>query len=218
METGTRGRDVLRELPGPPEARSRRIGVFGGTFDPPHRGHVTVAKDVADALGLDRVLWVVAGVPPHKSGETVTHPALRREMVVEAVAADPRFEVSDVELERPGPSWTVETLRTLRVRHPDAELLLILGADQLRTFASEWRDPEAILALATLAVMDRAGESAAVVAPELPGMERTVHVPVTRVDVSSSEIRALVRARRDVSPMLPPGVHDIIMREALYGG
>jgi nicotinate-nucleotide adenylyltransferase len=195
-----------------------RIGVFGGTFDPPHEGHVTVAKDVADALGLDRVLWVVARVPPHKSGENVTDPALRREMVVAAAATDSRFEVSDVELDRPGPSWTVDTLRTLRALHPRAELFLILGADQLRAFASGWRDPEAILDLATLAVMDRAGESAAMVAPDLPGMERTVHVPVTRIDVSSSQVRALLRAGRDVSHMLPSGVHDIIMREALYGG
>jgi len=218
MGTGTPGRDLLHEREGTPEGRSSRIGVFGGTFDPPHEGHVTVAKDVADALGLDRVLWVVARIPPHKADEPVTDPALRREMVVEAAATDPRFEVSDVELRRPGPSWTVDTLRTLRQRHPDAELFLILGADQLRTFASGWRDPEAILELATLAVMDRAGESAAVVAPDLPGMERAVHVPVRRIDVSSSQVRALVKAGRSVSSMLPPGVGDIIMRESLYGG
>jgi len=214
MGTGTPVRDPLHQPAGPPT----RVGVFGGTFDPPHRGHVTVAKDVADALGLDRVLWVVAGVPPHKADEAVTDAALRREMVVEAAAMDARFEVSDLELDRPGPSWTVDTLRTLRALHPDAELFLILGADQLRTFGSGWRDPQAILELATLVVMDRAGESAALVAPDLPGMQRAVHVPVTRVDVSSSEVRGLRRAGRDVSSMLPPGVHDIIMREALYGG
>jgi nicotinate-nucleotide adenylyltransferase len=218
MGTGTPVRDPLHQPGGPREGRPTRVGVFGGTFDPPHRGHVTVAKDVADALGLDRVLWVVARVPPHKSDEAVTDAALRREMVVEAVATDARFEVSDMELARPGPSWTVDTLRTLRAIHPDAELFLILGADQLRTFASGWRDPEAILELATLAVMDRAGESAALVATDLPGMQRAVHVPVTRVDLSSSEVRALRRGGRDVSSMLPPRVHDVIMREALYVG
>lgn len=177
-----------------------------------------MAKDVADALGLDRVLWVPARVPPHKSAADLTDPALRREMVAAAVTADPRFVVCDVELERTGPSWTVDTLRELRARHSGARLFLILGADQLRTFATGWREPEAILELATLVVMDRSGRSAAELAPSLPGMERAVHVPVTRMDVSSSEVRARVRDGGDVSSLVPPRVHDIIMREALYGG
>ncbi len=217
METGTPGRSTPRDS-GSGGTGPRRIGVFGGTFDPPHRGHVTVAKDVAEALELDRVLWVPARVPPHKSDTELTDPTLRREMVAAAVAADPRFAVCDVELERPGPSWTVDTLRVLRARYPGAELFLILGADQLRTFESGWREPEAILALATLAVMDRSGESAAELAPRLPGMERAVHVPVTRMDVSSSQVRARVRDGEDVSSLVPPRVHDVILREALYGG
>ncbi len=195
-----------------------RVGVFGGTFDPPHVGHVAVARDVADALALDRVLWIPARDPVHKPDREITGAPLRREMTAAAASSDPRFEVSDIELDRPGPSWTVDTLRALRARDPEASLFLILGADQVRTLDTGWREPEEILRLATLAIMDREGESAAAVAPDLPGMERAVHVPVTRVDVSSSGVRARVRAREDVSSLVPPAVLDVIMREALYGG
>lgn len=202
--------------PAPDVASPHRIGIFGGTFDPPHVGHVVVARDVADALSLDRLLWVPARVSPHKLTRPVSPPALRLEMVRAAAAEDPRFQVSEVELGRPGPSYTVDTLRELRARWPAAALFLVLGADQLRVFAG-WRDPGEILALATLALMDREGEDAAVVAPDLPGMERSVHVPVTRVDVSATRVRAAVAAREDVSGMVPAGVLAVIRRERLYG-
>lgn len=209
MTTGT----TPREAP-----RGCRVGVFGGTFDPPHVGHVAVARDVADALALDRVLWVPARTPVHKSAPDITESSLRRAMAAAAAASDDRFEVSDIELDRPGPSWMVDTLRVLRARHPEDSLFLILGADQLSTFDTGWREPEEILRLATLAIMDREGESAVEAAPDLPGMERAVHVPVTRIDLSSSEIRARVRAGGDVSSLVPEGVVEIMLREALYGG
>jgi nicotinate-nucleotide adenylyltransferase len=208
METGPAGRS----------GRPIRLGVFGGTFDPPHAGHVRVARDVADALALDRVLWIPARSPPHKTGTGISPPALRREMTAAACAADPRFEVSDVELRREGPSWTVDTLRALREAHPGAELYLILGADQVGTLADGWREPEEVLRLAVPVIMDREGESAAAAAPDLPGMERAVHVPVTRVDVSSTEVRARVRAGEDVSAMVPEGVLRVIVREGRYAG
>jgi len=201
-----------------PSDGARRVGVFGGTFDPPHVGHVAVARDVADALALDSVLWIPARTPPHKTDREISPAPVRREMAAAAAAADPRFEVSDVELEREGPSWTVDTLRLLRARDPEAKLFLILGADQVRTLDTGWREPEEVLRLATLAIMDRAGSSASEAAPELPGMEGAVHVPVTRVDVSSSGIRARVRAGGDVAELVPPGVLEVILREALYVG
>jgi nicotinate-nucleotide adenylyltransferase len=196
---------------------SLRVGIFGGTFDPPHLGHVVVARDVADALALDLVLWVPARVSPHKLHRRVSSPGVRLEMVRAAASADARFQVSDVELERAGPSYTVDTLRDLRARWPSSELFLILGADQLRVFAS-WRGPGEILSLATLALMDREGEAAAALAPDLPGMERAVHVPVTRVDVSATRVRAAVAAGEDVSGMVPAGVLAVIGRERLYRG
>ncbi|HSW29258.1 MAG TPA: nicotinate-nucleotide adenylyltransferase [Longimicrobiales bacterium] len=194
-----------------------RIGVFGGTFDPPHLGHVAVARDVADALALDRVLWVPARVSPHKLTRPVSPPGVRLEMVRAAAAADARFQVSELELERAGPSYTVDTLRSLRARWPSSELFLILGADQLRVFAS-WRAAHEIPGMATPALMDREGEAAAALAPDLPGMERAVHVPVTRVDVSATRVRAAVAAGEDVSGMVPAGVLAVIGREGLYRG
>ncbi len=196
---------------------SLRVGIFGGTFDPPHLGHVAVARDVADALALDRVLWVPARVSPHKLTRPVSPPGVRLEMVRAAASGDARFQVSDMELERAGPSYTVDTLRELRARWPSSELFLILGADQLRGFAS-WRGPGEILSLATLALMDRDGEASAALAPDLPGMERAVHVTVTRVDVSATRVRAAVAAGEDVSGMVPAGVWAVIEREGLYRG
>lgn len=198
-----------------PGARSR-LGVFGGTFDPPHVGHVAVARDVADALALDRVLWIPARIPPHKQGEAVSPAAARLAMVRAAASVDVRFQASDLELARPGPSYTVDTLRSLRALHPEAELFLVLGADQVRTLEHGWKEPVEVLRLATLALMDREGEAATEAAPPLPGMERSVHVPVTRVDVSSTRIRAAVAAGEDVSAWVPEEVLDVIRREGLY--
>jgi len=193
-----------------------RIGLFGGTFDPPHVGHVTVARDVADALDLDRVLWIPAGVPPHKPGQHVSPAELRLEMAEAAAGEDPRFQVSDIELQREGPSFTVDTLRAMREEHPDAELFLIVGADQLKVFDTSWRAPEEVLGLATVVVMDRDGEHALAVAPEIPGIERLVRVPVTRIDLSSREIRRTVAEGRDPSGMVPAKVAAILRRENLY--
>lgn len=129
-----------------------RVGVFGGTFDPIHQGHLTVAQDVLEALSLDRVIFVPAGRPPHKSFEGITPAPLRLRMVRSAVEGDPRFDVSDLELRREGPSYTVDTLQALREQESDADLFLILGADQWAGFGG-WRDPEGIAGLARIVVM-----------------------------------------------------------------
>ncbi len=193
-----------------PESRTRRIGVFGGSFDPPHLGHASAAADVADALGLERVLWIPALRSPHKAGTEPTPAALRLEMVRVAAAADDRFEVDPVELERPPPSYTVDTLETLGRRFgPDVELVLIVGVDQWRAF-ERWRAPERIRERATIAVMDREGESVV----EEPGV---VGVPVRRVDVSSTGVRAAAAEGRSLDGLVTPGVAAIIAREGLYG-
>lgn len=200
---------------GPEPARRERLGVFGGTFDPPHVGHARVAADVADALGLERVLWIPAGVPPHKPERDVSPADVRLEMVGAAVRSDPRFEASAIECERPGPSYTADTLEALRRAMPEAELVLILGADQFADMAS-WREPERILRLAELAVMDREGASARLARPDLAGAERARFVPVRRVDVSSTLVRQQAAEGRDVTELVPPGVAEIIEREGLY--
>lgn len=204
------------------EARSSlRYGVFGGSFDPPHRGHVSVAKDVADALDLDGVVWVPAARSPLKPHAPKAPDGARLEMVRAATELDARFEVSDVELQRGGPSYTVDTLRELRdgVAPEGASLFLILGIDQYRSFPG-WRRPEEIRSLATLAVMDRDGEGLAA-GPASDGLELdpeagTVRVPVGRVDVSSTEVRSRVGRGERIDDLVPPAVRRIIEREGLY--
>lgn len=195
----------------------RRVGIFGGSFDPPHIGHVQVARDVADALSLDEVLWVPAREPPHKVGAELTAPSIRLKMARAAASDDPRFRVSEMELRRPAPSYTIDTLRSVGsdLAGSESDLFLIMGFDQYRDFAS-WRAPDEIRNLATLAVMDRGGEGLG--DADDGDREGIVRVPVRRVDVSSTEVRARVGRGDDVSDLVPPAVERIIRDEGLYRG
>lgn len=190
-----------------------RLGVFGGTFDPPHVGHLIVAQEVWEALGLERLLFVPAAIPPHKAGIEVTPGEIRLRMLRAATADDPRFEVSELELQRPGLSYTVDTLRELRRLHAGAELFFIMGADQLAAFAS-WRAPEEVARLARLVVIGRRGLEAQDVTPGIAVEYRAL--PVTRVDVSAREIRERVRQGRSIRYMVPDAVRRIIEEEGLY--
>ena len=188
-----------------------QIGVFGGTFDPPHFGHLIVARDAVDELALDRVLLVLSARPPHRSRADVTPAAVRWAMLEAAVADDPLLEASDLETRRPGPSYTADTLAELRRRDPAAQLVLLMGVDQWRQLEC-WHEPERIGHFATVAVMERAGEAARDLALRVPWR----HCPVTRVEISSTGIRARVRARRSIRHMVPDPVRSIIEREGLY--
>lgn len=194
-----------------------RLGLFGGTFDPPHNGHVAVAKDVADALHLNRLLWIPAREPPHKAQQDVTPAPLRLEMVLAATAEDARFEVSDVETAREGPSYTVDTLGEVRRRFPHATLYFIVGADEYDALAT-WRAPEQILELARLAVMDRGGARAADNVPDVAGADAAEFVSVERIDISSTRVRAHIAAGLDAADLVPHGVAAIIERAGLYRG
>jgi nicotinate-nucleotide adenylyltransferase len=185
-----------------------KLGVFGGTFDPPHLGHLVVAQEVHSRLGLDTVLWVPAAIPPHKTGQAITAGPIRLEMVRAAIKGDDRFEASDTELRRDGPSYTVDTLRQLRDERPHDELFLIVGADQLAEL-STWREPEAILELATLVGFARDGE-----APAAPEAARIVAVP--RLDISSTEVRARWARGEAVRYLVHGEVEAIMGRERLY--
>ncbi len=188
-----------------------RVGIFGGTFDPPHLGHLIAAGDAHALLALDRVLWVPAAEPPHKPGTGRTQPGLRMAMVQAAVVGDDRFQVDDVELRRPGPSYTVDTLREMHDRWPGADLVLLLGADALRDLPT-WRAPEEITRLAGLAVLSRRGDG-------VPGSPfAALPVPVTRIDISATEVRRRVQAGVPIRHLVPDAVLDIIARERLYLG
>ena len=187
-----------------------KVGIFGGTFDPPHVGHLIAAQDALEVLSLDSVLFIPARVPPHKQHVPVTDPSLRLRMIRAATEGDTRFEVSDVELQRTGPSYTVETLRQLREKRPGDEFFLMLGVDQVREFRT-WREPDEVLRLASLAMLARGGVEPADVSD-------IVHqtVPVTRVDVSSTLVRERVAAGRTIRYLVPDGVEKIIAAEGLY--
>lgn len=190
-----------------------RLGVLGGTFDPPHVGHLIVASDVCAALELDRLLFIPAADPPHKRGRVHASAELRLEMVRAATAGDPRFEVDDIELRREGESYSVDTLRELKEREPEAEIFFVIGVDQLREFGS-WREPDVVARLARLVVVSRAGDGASeqpdVAFPVLP-------VRVTRIDLSATDVRQRVRDGEPIRYLVPDAVREIIERENVYG-
>jgi nicotinate-nucleotide adenylyltransferase len=190
-----------------------RLGLYGGTFDPPHSGHLIVAQDACQELGLDRVIFIPAGAPPHKQDRVITPPAIRLRLLEAAIAGDPRFEIDAVELDRTGPSYSVDTLEHLRARHAGAELFLLLGADQFGEFRT-WRDPERVAALARIAVLRR-GDSREV----LPSDMEVFHaqwVNVTRIDISSTDIRRRRAAGQTVRYLVPPAVEALIEDANLY--
>jgi nicotinate-nucleotide adenylyltransferase len=180
-----------------------RIGVFGGTFDPPHIGHLVVARDVIERLGLDRLLVIPAGQPPHRAA--VLDPETRLELVRLAFEEDGRVLVSDLEVRREGPSWTVDTLEAVHRDLAPAVLFLVVGADQLKSFGS-WRQPDRILELARLAVMTRPGE-------ELTGTDVPHEViEVTRVDLSSTRIRQRLEEGQSIRYMVPERLRAAVER------
>jgi nicotinate-nucleotide adenylyltransferase len=200
-----------------------RVGVFGGTFDPPHVGHLLVSADAMERLALDRLVFVPAGTQPLKAGEINATADVRLAMTRLLVGDDPRFEVDPIEIERGGLSYMVDTLEALVERWPGAELYLLAGTDVLGTF-HRWRDPERVRSLATLAVQTRDGAAAGAASTAetpvglpngLPGGP-PVFVPTRRVDVSSTEIRARLRAGKSIRGFVPEAVADFIRSAGLY--
>lgn len=188
-----------------------RLGVLGGTFDPIHVGHRIVARDVLEALELDRVLVVPAARPPHR--EAVLDAERRLGITRRAFRGDSRIEVSGREVERGGPSFTVDTLEGLREERSPEALFCVIGADQLADFAS-WHRPERIVELAELAVMNRGGEEPSP-PPELPELPFR-RVEVTRIDLSSTRIRERLERGRPIRYLVPEPVRREIA--AAYPG
>jgi nicotinate-nucleotide adenylyltransferase len=192
-----------------------RVGVLGGTFDPVHRGHLALARSALDELGLDEVLFVPAGQPWRKEGRIIAPAAHRLAMLRLALEGEPAFRVETLELDRPGPSYTADTLEALRAARPDDELFLVLGEDALDDLPT-WVRPERILELATSAVARRAGVPPAA-GEGLPGLrERAVWLRMPLVDVSATEIRERVRRGLPVGELVPPVVEVYIQEHGLY--
>jgi nicotinate-nucleotide adenylyltransferase len=188
-----------------------RVGIFGGTFDPPHLGHLLPLIDAAEALDLDVVRVVPAAVQPFKAGRATAAPEHRLAMTRRLVHRVPGFEVHPVEIERAGLSFTVDTLAGFAAAAPRDELVLLLGADAYALF-DEWREPERIRALARIAILERGGDG-----PPDVGLRAGVQLLQTRrVDISSTELRARVADGRTIRGFVPDAVADYIAEHRLY--
>lgn len=185
------------------------IGLFGGSFDPIHHGHLIVAQAVADALGLEELRFVPAREQPFKAGQHLGPAAVRARMVELAIAGEPRFRLERCELERPGPSYTVDTLRQLQTREPGRRFALLVGADAARDLP-KWREAATVAQLAELVVFARAGSPV----PELPWPVRPVVVPA--IEISATDIRRRVREGRSIRYLVPDPVAEAIRSGGLY--
>jgi len=193
----------------------RRLGVFGGTFDPPHIGHLLAAVSARDFLGLDRILMVPNGDPWQKRDRRRITPAeVRLEMVVAATQGVPGVDVSDLEVRRDGPSYAVDTVAALRSTHADLDITLILGRDAAAGLAS-WHRHHDLLRSVELGIVERPG-CRATPGDDVVGSTRVSVVGMPRVDVSSSDIRQRVAQGRPIDVMVPPAVVDLISSHGLY--
>jgi nicotinate-nucleotide adenylyltransferase len=195
-----------------------KLGILGGTFNPPHLGHLVCAQEAHAQLALDRVVLMPAGVPPHKEIAADPGAQARFELCRRAVEGDERFEVSRLELDRPGPSFTVDTLKALHDQHPEDDLTFIVGGDMARSLPT-WREPEAVLSLATLAVAEREDdrrEAIAAALTPLAGAERVRFFDMPRIDISSSLVRERVAAGRPVRYLVPDAVREAIDANGWY--
>lgn len=197
-----------------------RLGIYGGTFDPVHYGHLVLAETCRAQLQLDEVRFVPAATPPHKPNHKISEGHARADMLSFAVSGYPEFVIDRRELKRKGPSYTVDTLAEFKAERPDAELYFLMGADSLRDLLT-WRDPDRITQLATLVACNRPGlpnldldQVAAWVGPELAGRIRTIQIPGT--DISASELRDRIQFGRNIRFLTPRSVEAFVIEHKLY--
>jgi nicotinate-nucleotide adenylyltransferase len=194
-----------------PEQRSR-VGIMGGTFDPIHHGHLVAASEVSALFGLDEVIFVQTGTPWQKSDRRVSPAEHRYLMAVIATASNPRFWVSRVDIDRPGPTYTIDTITDIRAQRPDSELFFITGADALEQILS-WKNAEEALRVARFIGVTRPGYELS--DDHLPSDTVTL-VDVPAMAISSSDCRDRVAARRPVWYLVPDGVVQYINKHGLY--
>lgn len=192
----------------------RRIGVMGGTFDPVHHGHLVAASEAQSVFGLDEVVFVPTGRPWQKEGREISDPEHRYLMTVIATAANPRFSVSRVDIDRPGRTYTTDTLRDLHAQHPDADLFFITGADALHSILT-WRDSDQLFELAHFIGVTRPGHE--LDTDGLPeGRVSLIEVPA--MTISSTDCRQRVEDGKPVWYLVPDGVVQYISKYDLYTG
>jgi nicotinate-nucleotide adenylyltransferase len=191
-----------------------RIGILGGTFDPIHLGHLRAAETAREGLDLDLVAFVPSAAPPHRDG-VLTEALDRFAMVCLASAGHPQLVAWDTELKRPGPSYTADTLATLRRELPDDELVLVVGSDTFPEMAG-WREPERVFSLAQVAVVDRPGQPAPDPVSPFPGARGVVRVGGPALAISASGIRERVRRGQSVRYLVPDAVAEYVTKRRLY--
>ncbi len=196
----------------------QRIGVFGGTFDPPHYGHLILAQTAAEQLELDHVLWVPAGLNPLKAGKNITSVEQRLRLVGAAISDNPMFSLSTVDTERPAPHYTIDTLGIIQAQYPDAELVFLMGGDSLASFA-RWRAPDDIIDVASLGVMRRPND-------DVPLAELTTLLPALRdrlswidaplIEISATTLRQRTAQKQTIRYYVPELVQLLIADFGLY--
>lgn len=197
-----------------------RLGVFGGTFNPPHYGHLILADEARYQLELERVLWVLTVDPPHKQGQTITPVEVRLPLLRAAIGGNAAFELSRVDIDRPGPHWMADTLKILQDRFPGADLVLLVGGDSLRDLPT-WGRPLEVLAQSTLGVMRRRADHLNMTRLEaqLPGVSDKVRfVDSPLIEISARDIRRRVASGRPYRYMVPDAVRELIEARGVYRG
>ncbi len=195
------------------------IGIFGGTFDPPHIGHLILAAEARAEFSLDTVLWVLTSAPPHKKGISITSTEHRAAMVSLAIAGAPEFELSRVDIDRPGPYYAVDTVRLLAQEHPGSRLMYLMGGDSLHDLPA-WHDPAGFVAACdSIGVLRRPGDAVDMDAlerqiPGLKGKVRFMDAPL--LDIAAHDIRARVSTDRPYRYYLPEKVFEYIVENGLY--
>jgi len=194
------------------------LGLFGGTFDPPHIGHLILAEEACAQLGLERLLWALAGDPPHKRDRSISSLPDRLALMQAAIDGNLRFELSRVDIDRPGPHWTADTVRLVSQDYPDGDLIFLMGGDSLGDLPN-WNRPQEILSYCTLGVMRRPEQTFDLAALEetLPGISRKVRfLDLPMIDISSRDIRRRVLMGLPYRYMVPEAVREVIEERHLY--
>ena len=197
----------------------KRIGIFGGTFDPPHNGHLALAAAALRQLKLDRVLWMLTPCPPHKRGQEISSADHRLEMVLLTIAAEPRYQLSRLEFDRPQPHYSVDTLGLVREQHPDDALIFLMGGDSLRDLPAWHRPAELVRRCDELGVLRRPDDQVDLPALEaiLPGLtEKVRFVDAPPQAAAAREIRLRLQAGQPVDDLVPPPVIQYIQEHNLY--
>ena len=196
-----------------------RIGIFGGTFDPPHLGHLILADEASVQLRLDRLLWVLTPNPPHKLGQPISPLEQRLELVQAAIADNPAFRLSRVDLDRPGPHFAIDTVRLLAEQNPGADLIYLVGGDSLHDLPT-WRRPQELVdRIAGLGVMRRPQDQVELPALEkvLPGISRKITlIDAPLVEIAAHQIRARIAAGSSFRYLVHPAVYELIKQKGYY--